>query len=111
MEAQIRSSKKKMMIIESLTAGWNLRSRKSKLRFAKFGTMKSLFIIFFVVAATLAQAQDEAQYKLNPDSLRIPRKRVVDLKINGPLFILDDKEISSEEVQTWTRTRSNQYKC
>lgn len=62
--------------------------------------MKYLIVVLFIAASTLAEAQDEIKYKLNPDSLAAaPAPKRVNLKINEPLFILDDKEISSHEVQ------------
>jgi TonB-dependent SusC/RagA subfamily outer membrane receptor len=65
--------------------------------------MKYIVVTLFVALSTAALAQeDQNQYKLNPDSLAIPDKKVrirSHVNINDPLYILDDKEISHDELQ------------
>ena len=61
--------------------------------------MKYLAIIFFIGSSIAAKAQEDAKYKLNPDSLSLYSKRVRP-NINGPLFILDEKQVSSEEMES-----------
>jgi TonB-dependent SusC/RagA subfamily outer membrane receptor len=61
--------------------------------------MKYIVVTLFVALSTGALAQeDQKQYKLNPDSLAIPYPKRPHIKANDPLFILDDKEISFDEL-------------
>jgi TonB-dependent SusC/RagA subfamily outer membrane receptor len=60
--------------------------------------MKYLLIMGFVTLCAAAHAQEEKQYKLNPDSLA-NHSYTPNFKFNHPLYILDEKEITYEEVQ------------
>jgi TonB-dependent SusC/RagA subfamily outer membrane receptor len=62
--------------------------------------MKYIVVILFVALSTAALAQEsEKQYKLNPDSLTTPFTIRPHIKANDPLYVLDEKEISYEELQ------------
>lgn len=65
--------------------------------------MKYIVVVLFVALSTSTFAQeDENQYKLNPDSLSVPAKKIrirSHVNVNDPLYILDEKEINYEELQ------------
>lgn len=62
--------------------------------------MKYTIVALMVVSSVVAHAQsknEDKQYQINPDSLAEmqPKKRP---NLPGPLFILDDKQVTSEIV-------------
>jgi hypothetical protein len=111
MAARSQLLRKKPTSTESLIAEWNLILQKSNFPGPNSFSMKYIVVILFVALSTAALAQEnEQQYKLDPDSLTTPFRIRTPLtnhfgiywphiKVNDPLYILDEKEIPYDELQ------------